>query len=213
MTIKLWGRYSSSNVQKVVFALEELGLAYEQENRGGAFGGLDDPAYLAMNPNGLVPVLRDGDLLLWESSAIVRYLAARYGAGTLWPIDPVVRAEADKWTDWTLSTLQPQGIGQLFLNVVRTPPAQQKPEAIAAATANATRLYGMLDRHLADRVYILGDTLTYADVIAGQQLYRWMNMPFERPSLPNLEAWYARLCQRPAYTKAICIPFDDLYVR
>ena len=124
MAITLWGRISSANVQKVRWALAELGLAYEHIPVGGKYGGNREPAYLALNPNGLVPTLRDGDLVLWESHAILRYLAATYGAGSLWPESPSARAIVDQWTDWTATTFQPAWIGA-FWQVVRTPNEQQ----------------------------------------------------------------------------------------
>ena len=128
--ITLWGRSSSANVQKVVWALEELGVSYEHVPLGGKYGGNDTPEYLAMNPNGLVPTLRDGALVVWESHAIVRYLAAQYGAGSLWPADPRERTLVDQWTDWTATTYQPAWIGVFWL-VVRTPAENHDEAAIA----------------------------------------------------------------------------------
>ncbi|MEZ5669606.1 MAG: glutathione S-transferase [Alphaproteobacteria bacterium] len=207
--IVLWGRASSCNVQKAIWALEELGLCYRRIDAGGDFGGLDDPAYLAMNPHGRIPTLRDGATVVWESEAIVRYLAARYGAGTLWPQDPAARAAADQWMAWTAARLYPDWIA-LFWRLVRTPPAKRDNALIERLRAATAERMEMLDRHLAHRPFVAGDALTVGDIPAGMTLYRWFAMAIDRPPMPHLEAWYRRLCDRPAYRARICIPFDEL---
>lgn len=210
--ITLWGRLNSGNVQKAVWVLEELGLAYRHVALGGPYHGLDDPAYLAMNPNGLVPTLRDRDLVVWESHAIVRYLSAAYGSGLLFPLDPRERAIVDQWTDWTATTFQPAWISVFWL-LVRTPAAKHDGAAIDRAIKASIRCYSMLDRRLGEAPFLGGEGLTYADIVAGASMYRWMTMPVDRPSMPNLEAWYARLDARPAFRKAICVSYDDLVGR
>ena len=158
----------------------------------------------------MMPTLRDGDVVVWESHAIVRYLAATYGASSLWPVDPRERAETDKWTDWTATTFQPAWLA-VFEAIVRTPETRRDPVLIARAEAAANRLYGMLDRRLADCDFIGGDRPTYADIVAGASMFRWMTMPHERPALPHLEAWHGRLMARPAFVKAVCVDFSDMY--
>jgi len=212
MAITVWGRLSSINVQKVIWALEETGVAYEQINLGGKFGGLDDPAYRAMNPNGKVPTLRDGDLIVWESHAIVRYLAATYSAGGLWPTEAKARALADQWTDWTATTFQPAWIDVFWL-FVRTPKADHDKVAIGKALAASFNAYGILDRRLAEAPFLAGEALTYADIVAGVSMYRWMTMEIQRPELPNLAAWYQRLSARPAFQKAVCVSYADMVGR
>ena len=207
--LTLWGRLSSCNVQKAVWLLEELALPYTRIDAGGDFGGLDDPAYLAMNPHGRVPTLKDGDVVVWESEAILRYLAARYGAPALWSDDPAERAEVDQWLAWTAASLYRDWI-DLFWLCVRTPAAQQDAAEIERLRRRTAERYAFLDGQLAGRNYVAGDAFSLADVTAGMTLYRWYEMPIERPLLPRLEAWYARLRERPAYRKAVCIPFDDL---
>ena len=208
-TATLWGRISSCNVQKAAWALEEAGVAYERIDAGGDWGGLDDPAYRALNPHGRIPTLVDGDTVVWESDAIVRYVAARYGAGTLWPEAPEARAVADQWMAWTAASLYPDWIA-LFWRLVRTPPEKQQPDVIARHLRKSAKGFVALDRHLKDCPYIAGNTFTMADMPAGMMLYRWFEMEIERPETPHVAAWYARLCERPGYRTAICVPFDDL---
>ena len=207
--LTLWGRLSSCNVQKAVWLLEELQLPYEHIPAGGDFGGLDDPAYRAMNPNAKVPTLKDGEVVVWESEAILRYLAARYGAPTLWSGDPAERAIVDQWLAWTATALYRDWI-DLFWRLIRTPPERHDPVLIETLRARTVERYGFLDGQLAGRPYLAGGTFSLADIAAGMTLYRWYEMPIERPALPHVDGWYARLRQRPAYRKAVCIPFDDL---
>ncbi len=207
--VTLWGRLSSCNVQKALWALEEVGIGYERIDAGGDWGGLDDPAYLALNPHGRIPTLVDGDTVVWESDAIVRYLAARYGAGSLWPKAPEDRAAADQWMAWTAASLYPDWI-ELFWKRVRTPPAKRDPDTIARLLAATAKRFEFLDRYLKTGGYMSGNAFTMADISAGMMLYRWFEMDIVRPDTPNVEAWYARLRDRPAYRNAVCIPFDDL---
>jgi glutathione S-transferase len=207
--IRLWGRLTSSNVQKVVWALGELGLDYEHIPLGGRYRGNDRPEYLAMNPNGLVPTLRDGDLVIWESHAIVRYLCAQYGSSTLYPPEPAERAVVDQWTDWVATTFGPAWIG-LFWQLVRTPVAQHDQGAIDKSLAATNKSLEIMDERLGEAPYLGGTHLTYADIVAGVAMYRWTTMPIERPSRPNLEAWHARLLERPAFVKAVNVDYEEL---
>lgn len=211
-SIVVWGRDNSVNVQKVLWALEELGLDYTRKDVGGKFGKLDTPEYGAMNPNRLVPVLCDGELVMWESHAIVRYLAATYGAGTLWPEDTVERAIVDQWTDWTATTFQPAWI-DLFWAYVRTPPSKQDAALVKKLFKDSVDAFGHLNDRLAKVPYLAGSTLTYADIVAGSALYRWVNMDLDRPAMPHVEAWHQRLLQRPAFVKGTCISYEDLVGR
>ena len=210
--LTLWGRASSANVQKTLWALEELGLPYAHKLVGGAHGGLNEPAYRAMNPNGLVPTLQDGDLTVWESHATLRYLAATYGENLLWPADPRERALVDQWTDWTATTFQPGWIAVFWL-FVRTPRGQHDEKAIAAALAKTIAALRIADANLAERDYLAGDSLTYADIAAGVALYRWFTMDIDRPAMPGVENWYLRLQQRPAFRKAVMVSYEELVGR
>lgn len=207
--LTLWGRLSSCNVQKVAWLLEELAVPYEHIPAGGDFGGLGDPAYIAMNPHGRVPTLKDGDVVVWESEAILRYVAARYGAPVFWSDDAAERAAVDQWLAWTAASLYRDWI-DLFWCVVRTPAAQQDAAQIERLRARTAERFTFLDGQLAARDYIAGDGFSLADIAAGMTLYRWYEMLIERPDLPNVAAWYERLRLRPAYRKGVCIPFDDL---
>ena len=203
--LTIWGRANSGNVRKVLWCLEELGLAYERRDAGGAFGIVNDPAYRALNPNGLVPTLQDGALTVWESGAIVRYLAARHGAGTLWPEDPAARAVADQWMDWTGTTVQP-AFGPAFVGLVRTPPEKRDTAAIAASLAATAARLAIADAALAQHPFLAGDRLTMADIPLGAIVYGWFGLAAERPPLPHLEAWYNRLAARPAYRTGAMTP-------
>lgn len=201
----IWGRLSSVNVQKVVFAADALGLAYERREAGGVHGVVDTPEYRAMNPNGLVPTLQDDDIVLWESNAIVRYLAAKHGAGTLWPVDPAARARADRWMDWQQTTLNP-AVGPAFVNLVRTAPEKRDLAAVEASRVKTNLVTKVLDAHLAERPFLAGDTFTMAECVVGPQVHRWLNMPIERENRPNLQAWYERLASNPASRTAFPLP-------
>jgi glutathione S-transferase len=207
--ITLYGRKTSVNVQKAVWVLEELRVPYTQVELGLDFGGLDTPEYLAMNPNGLVPTLKDGELVLWESHAVVRYLAGNYGAGNLWPESPRVRALADQWTDWTATRFQPAWTA-VFTAVVRTKPEARDKAAIARAVEAAKACFRILDPVLARTPYLLGDRLTYGDIAAGAMLYRWYTMDIPREPMAGVDAWYERLKARPAYAKGVCVDYDVL---
>ena len=209
MTTTLYGRRSSCNVQKVMWLLAELDVAHEHIELGGDFGGLDSAEFLAMNPHGRVPVLRDGDTAVWESDAILRYVAAQYGDAKLWHADPRERADVDAWLAWAETTLQPPWI-ELFWRAVRTPAEMQKPEIIARLLRAATSCFETLDRRLAQHAYLAGDRFSLADIPAGMTLFRWFEMEIDRPNTPHVERWYASLKERSAYRTAICIPFDEL---
>jgi glutathione S-transferase len=212
MTITLWGRLNSGNVQKVVWALEELELPYEHVPLGGGFGGNNAPEYLAMNPNGLVPTLRDRGLIVWESHAIVRYLSAEYGSGLLFPVEARDRAAVDQWTDWTATTFQPAWIG-LFWNMVRTPEPQRDAAAIEKSLGATNRCLAIIEGRLADAPYLGGEAFSYADIVAGVALYRWSTMNVARPQLPRVEAWHARLNERAAFRKAVNVSYEELVGR
>lgn len=208
--LKVWGRRNSLNVQKVLWLMGELGLAYEHIAAGGDFGRLDEPLFRALNPHGRVPVIEDGDLAVWESHAILRYVAARYGKGEFWPTDPAARSRQDGWMDWAQTALQPACLGGVFWGYYRTPAAQRNWPAIRASLDRCAELLGLLDKVLASRPFIAGDSFSLADIPAGANLYRYFELDIDRPALPNVEAWYGRLGRRAAYAEHVMIPFEEL---
>jgi glutathione S-transferase len=203
--LRVWGRNNSINVQKVMWAVGELGLEHERIDVGGAFGGLDTPEYGRLNPNRRVPTVEDDEVVIWESNACVRYLAARYGAGTLWPEDPAQRAVADLWMDWQQTTLLPD-MTVTFWGLIRTPEAERDHAKIEAAAERLGPLWQMLDRHLATRRFVGGDALTIGDIPVGASCYRYYGLPIERPRLANIEAWYGRLKERASFRKHVMVP-------
>lgn len=203
--IEIWGRQSSINVQKVMWLAAELGIAVRRHDAGGAYGGVDTPEFAAMNPNRLVPVLRHGELVIWESNTILRYLASRAGDDTFWPSDPGRRALLDRWLDWAAATLGPQ-FTVLFWAIIRTRAQDRDAAVIEKAQQIVAQRFQLLERELAGKGYLGGDTFTMADIAAGAAAYRWFAMPIGRPRLPNVEAWYNRLTERPAYRHNVMIP-------
>lgn len=208
--LKIWGRRNSFNVQKILWLADELGLAYTHIDAGGSFGGLDTPEFLAMNPHGRVPVIDDGGTVVWESHAILRYLAARYGRDPFWNDDPVARAQVDQWIDWSQATLQPDFLSGVFWAFYRTPDHLRIWDVIEKNVARCAEHFRLLDRHLASRAFLCGDEITLADVPAGTALYRYFELEIERPDVPHVEAWYRRLSERPAYRQHVMRPFDEL---
>jgi glutathione S-transferase len=210
--LKVWGRKTSLNVQKVMWTVGELGLGHERIDAGGNFGKLDTPEFAGLNPNRLVPVIDDDGFVLWESNAIVRYLAERYGRGTLAPEGRHAFARADQWTDWATTTLFPDIIATCFLGLIRTQAKDRDTAAIAAAAKRAGDKLAVLDRHLDGRAFICGDTLTMADIVVGTHMYRYFNLPIERPALGNVEHWYRRLAERPPYQAHVMVDFEAMKV-
>ncbi len=188
----------------------ELGLPHESIDAGGPAGGLDAPGFLAMNPHGRVPVIDDGGTVVWESHAILRYLAARHAPSPFWADDPAARSLADRWMDWAQTTLQPAFLTGVFGGFYRTPEAQRDTRAVADSIAACTRHFSLLDRELSGRPYLAGDRLTLADIPAATTLYRYFGLDIPRPSIPHVEDWYRWLTDRPAYREHVMVPFDDM---
>lgn len=203
--LKIWGRNNSVNVQKVMWTVAELGLEHERIDAGGAFGKLDTPEYAAMNPNRHIPVVQDGALVVWESNVCVRYLAAKYGNGSLWSEDPGERALADMWMDWMGNTLVAD-LTTVFWGLIRTPPEQRDMNAIKAAVGRLGANWKILDGHLAGRDYVAGERLTMGDIPVGAACYRYYQLAIDRPSLPHVDAWYQRLQARSAFAQHVMIP-------
>ncbi|HEX4635896.1 MAG TPA: glutathione S-transferase family protein [Rhizomicrobium sp.] len=208
--LRIWGRRNSSNVQKVLWLAGELGLDYEHIPAGGRFGGLDEPSFRRMNPHGRVPVLEDGDHAIWESHAILRYLASQYGDGSLWPADPGAKAQLDMWMDWTQTGFQPDFLNGVFWGYYRTPESQRNWPAIQESIGRCSRHIGLIDEILADRPFLGGNGLSLADIPLGTLLYRYYELDIERPKAAHVEAWYDRLRDRSAYREHVMVAFDEL---
>jgi glutathione S-transferase len=202
--LKIWGRVNSVNVKKALWAAEELGLKYQRIDAGMEHGVNTTPEYRRINPTGLVPTIDDDGFTLWESHAIVRYLAAKHGAGSLWPTDARARADVDRWMDWTHSFSR-EFQRPVFWPLVRTPPEKRDMKAIGEAVRKCGEMLGIVDAALAGRSYLGGNQLTMGDVPLGCHVQLWMRLSIERPRQPNLETWFARLCERPAYRRIVDI--------
>lgn len=192
--LTLWGRLNSHNVKKVAWLAEEIGRPWRRIDIGGQFGFTD--AYLAMNPNRMIPTIEDDGLVLWESNAILRYLAAKY-APELWPEDPAERARGDKWMDWQFHFADAQR--DAFLELVRVAPENRNQEAINRSARASIAMMGILEAELAGRPWLSGETFGIADIPMGVYTHTFFTLPFERPALPALEAWYRRLKARPGF--------------
>jgi glutathione S-transferase len=203
--LKIWGRATSSNVQKVLWTCAELGVPFERVDWGGPFGGNKDPHYLALNPNGLVPTVEDGGLVIWESNTIIRYLCARHGGERLHPAEPARRTYVERWMDWQLSALT-QPMAAMLLGYYRTPPEKRDPAVLEASRLRALDVWRIVEAQLEHGEYLAGPALTLADICVGIWAYRWHVYPIERPSLPRLKAWYERLGTSPGFATHVARP-------
>lgn len=208
--LTVWGRRSSFNVQKVMWLIGELGVEHRHIQAGGRFGGLDTPEFRAMNPHGRVPLIDDNGTIIWESHAILRYLAARHSQGRFWSKDPGERSQSERWMDWSQTALQPDLLLGVFWGFYRTPEPQRNWPPIHDKVARCALHFQLLDQMLADRRFLCGNTLTLADIPAGTSLYRYFELEIERPSIPNVTAWYRRLQERRAYREHVMVPFTEL---
>jgi glutathione S-transferase len=200
--IKIWGRINSINVQKAVWAAIEAGAPFERVDAGMAFGVVGTPEFRAKNPNARIPVLEDGELVLWESNAIVRYIAAAYAPGTLWPEDPKARARADMWMDWAslnlLAAMTPP-----FWQLIRTPEDKRDPAAIEEGRQKTEALLAILDEHLGRHPFVGGESFTMGDIAVGVCAHRWQLLPIAREGRPNVERWLAGLRRRSRAGEAL----------
>ncbi|BCO28927.1 glutathione S-transferase GstB [Rhodoferax lithotrophicus] len=204
--LHIWGRLSSLNVRKVVWAAQETGVPFTRTDAGLAFGVVKTPEYLRLNPNAQVPTLQDGELVLWESNVIVRYLCARY-APALYPQDLAQRFDAERWMDWQQTTLNPAG-SAAFLQWIRTPAERRDPAVIDKSVAAMTPLLTLLDQHLSQRTYMGGAEFSMADIPVACDIHRWFGLPQPRPALPHLERWYTSILARPAVRGVLDLPLS-----
>lgn len=209
--LKVWGRASSSNVQALMWCIGELGLEYERFDVGHRFGGTDTDAFYALNPNRTVPVLRDGaGPAIWETGAILRYLANTYGGDPFWPSDLTARTTVDMWAEWSKINTALGFTGPVFWRVVRTPKAKRDSNAIDRAVKALESKLSIAEQRLAEHSYLVGEDLTLADIQFGHVLFRYFDIAIARAALPNLRAYYDRLCTRPAYQDHVMVSYEDL---
>jgi len=207
--IKIWGRRNAYNVQKVLWFINELGVEYEQVDIGSKIDELESGAFLAMNPHGRIPVIKDGDTYLWESNTILRYFSASYGEPLFWSESPSQRALIERWMDWELATLQADFLA-LFWSFYRTPEAQRDSKKIEQLITRCEKNMVIINNHLQHNSYMAGDKFTLGDITVGTSFYRYFNMGIEVPVLPNLRRWYQQLTNRPEYQNNIMLPFEEL---
>ena len=211
--LTIWGRKTSSNVQALMWCVGELGLDYLRFDVGHRYGGTDGEAFYQLNPNRTVPVLQDGDNPpLWETGAILRYLASRYANDAFWPGDLLARTEVDRWAEWSKQNIALGFTTPVFWRVVRTPAAERDPQAIAAAVMALEQKLAIAEARLAGSRYLVGDTLTLADIQFGHVLYRYFAIDITRRPLPHLAAYYARLTARPAFRQHVMVSYNELKV-
>ncbi|HET8935401.1 MAG TPA: glutathione S-transferase [Polyangiales bacterium] len=211
--LTVFGRRNSSNVQKVMWLVSELNLAHRHVPKGGSFGGLDTLEFRAMNPASKVPVIDDEGVIVWESHAILRYLASRHGNEAFWSANPAKRARIEPWMDWSQSSFQPNFLNGVFWGLYRTPEPQRDWNAIRAAMERCANDTQILDDMLAVRPFLSGETLSLADIAVGTLMFRYFTLDIERPARPHLQAWYQRLQDRPAYRENVMVPYDELFGR
>lgn len=206
----LYGRISSSNVQAVRWCMAEFGLTCTRHDVGGKFGGLDTTDYLNLNPNGKIPTLTDGDVVIFESSAILRYLATRHATAPFWPDDHGARAQVDKWAEWAKRSVADLFTGPIFWRVVRTPAERHDHAAIRAALDEFERELAIAEAQLEQHSFLAGDAFTLADIVFGHVLYRYFDIDITRRPFPHIARYYQKLTQRPAYAQTVMINYDDL---
>lgn len=210
--LEIWGRRTSSNVQAVMWTIGEIGLNYERYDVGHKYGGNNTPEFLAMNPNGLVPVMRDGSdsQPVFESAAICRYLASTYGSEAFWPQTPALRAQIDKWAEWAKSSAAPAFTKPIFWQAVRVPEQERDAAKLAQSVDVFSRLLSIAEAQLKAHPFLASDTFTLADIMLGHLLYRYFTIDIERPPLPLVADYYKRLCERPAYREHVMVSYEEL---
>ena len=207
MMLKIWGRISSINVKKAVWAAQELGLAFERTDTGGAFGLTKTPEALRRNPNALIPVLDDDGFVLWESNVMMRYLCKKHSLGHLYPSDLRAQFEAERWMDWQQTTFNPAG-RNAFWQLVRTSPDQRDLNLIAQSVANTEPLLDTLEQYLACAPFMASGEFTMADIPLACEIHRWWGLPRQRASYPHIECWYALMQARPGARGVLDLPLS-----
>ena len=205
--LRLWGRMSSINVKKVVWAAQELGLDFQRTEAGGVHGVVKTPAYVALNPNSQIPVMEDGDYVLWESNVITRYLSAKHSMGKLYPSELQERFDAERWMEWQQTSVNPASRNG-FWHLIRLAADQRDPALVAQSNALVEPLMATLDAHLATRSFMVGERFTMADIPLGCEVHRWFGLPQPREKRPHIERWFGALVARPAAKGVLDLPLS-----
>lgn len=197
--LKILGRASSINVRKVLWLCDELDIDFHREEWGEGFKSPDEAEFLALNPNAMIPVIQDDGFVMWESNAIIRYLANAYGGEWLYPPHPRARAPVDQWIDWQATELNTSW-RYAFMSLVRNSPAHQDPRLLAAACKGWSHTMGILNKQLEKTgQYVAGKHFSLADIPVGLSVNRWYETPLDHPNLPAVRAYYERLTERSGY--------------
>lgn len=199
--LEILGYSASINVRKVLWTCDEIGAPYDYTDWGAGPAAMKSPEFRALNPNAQVPVIKDGDFVLWESNTICRYLVGKHGRADLLPQEPASRARVEQWMDWQATELNPPW-RYAFYALVRNNPAYTDPEKIKLSADEWNRKMAILDRRIdASGGYAAGSAFTVADIPLGLSVHRWLMTPIDRPDLPAVTAYHGRLRARPAFAK------------
>ena len=207
--LTVYGRKSSSSVQLVMWAIDELEIDHNRLDYGHGYASTETEAYLAKNPMGRIPVIEDASLTMFESAAILRYLGATYGDNDFWPRAPEKRGPLDTWAEWGKNTFT-EAVLDIFVYDVRLSPKTRDPVILERAIEKLSPLARIFDTRVKNKTWIGGEVFTFADVACGHILYRYFNLAWERPDLPALASYYERLQQRPAFRKHVMVSYEEL---
>ncbi len=210
MTYTVYGRATSSNVQALLWGLEEMGLSYQRLDYGEVYGGLDTEAFRVLTPHGKIPVLNVADTAIWETPAILRYLASHHGSETFWPKDPLGRATVDMWAEWAKHSVAEAFTGPIFWRTARTRPENRDAALVAVNIKTFEAELMKAEAQLEGRAFLVGDDLSLADIQFGHVLYRYFDIDIPRPDLPHLRRYYNGLATRPAYQRTVMVSYDAL---
>ncbi len=209
--LTVWGRKTSSNVQALMWCIGEMNLPFKRHDVGHKYGGTDSDEFYALNPNRTIPVLQDDSCApLWETGAILRYLANRYGAESFWPSELLAKTEVDRWAEWSKLNIAQAFTAPVFWRVVRTPEDKRNAEAISSAVESFETKLQIAEERLEKQSFLVGESLTLADIQFGHVLYRYYDINIDRRPLPNVQAYYMRLTSRQAFREHVMVSYDEL---
>lgn len=209
--LTVWGRKTSSNVQALMWCIGEMELPYVRHDIGHKYKGTETDFYYSLNPNRTVPVLQDGTAPpLWETGAILRYLANRYGAESFWPSDDIQKANIDKWAEWSKINVATAFNLPVFWRVVRTPQENRDEQAIAEAMVKLENYLSVAEAQFEKHRFLAGDAFSLADIQFGHVLYRYYDIDVVRKTLPRLRAYYENIAVRPAFQEHVMVSYEEL---